>query len=116
MFSILRSTLSIFRNGSNIPDVPSRLHHLLMSPVTARAITPNYNFLAPTITEYVSKCGFKVKGLLRKRCKDCFFVVRDEGLHVVCKTHRRHKQMAMRKKPRNTWILSHATQGKVRPW
>nr|CAI5830440.1 unnamed protein product [Callosobruchus analis] len=42
--------------------------------------------------------------------------MRENRLFVLCKTHRRHKQMAMRKDERNTWILTHATQGKVRPW
>jgi large subunit ribosomal protein L36 len=61
-------------------------------------------------------CGFKVKGRLRRRCKDCYFVMRQERLLVLCKTHPRHKQMAMQKKPKNTWILTHATQSTVRPY
>jgi large subunit ribosomal protein L36 len=69
--------------------------------------------LSPLLTQ---TCGFKVKGRLRRRCKDCYFVMKDERLLVLCKTHPRHKQMAMQKKPKNTWILTHATQSKVRPF
>lgn len=67
----------------------------------------------PSLTQ---TSGFKVMGKVRLRCKDCYFVRRQERLYVICKTHGRHKQMASVKSPRNTWILSHATQGKVRPW
>lgn len=36
--------------------------------------------------------GMKTKSALKKRCKDCFFVVRRGRLFVVCKTNPRHKQ------------------------
>lgn len=72
--------------------------------------------LRPTQVTLVPSCGFKVKGRLKRRCKDCYFVVRDDRMFVICKTHPRHKQMAMVKKEKNTWILTHATMGKVRPW
>uniref|UniRef100_A0A1L8E122 Ribosomal protein n=1 Tax=Nyssomyia neivai TaxID=330878 RepID=A0A1L8E122_9DIPT len=61
-------------------------------------------------------CGFKVKGKLKRRCKDCYFVWRQQRLYVICKTHPRHKQMAMKKKEHNTWILTNASQSKVREW
>ncbi|XP_055701795.1 39S ribosomal protein L36, mitochondrial [Phlebotomus papatasi] len=61
-------------------------------------------------------CGFKVKGRLKRRCKDCFFVWRQQRLYNICKTHPRHKQMSMVKKDKNTWILTHASQSKVREW
>uniref|UniRef100_A0A2M4C306 Ribosomal protein n=1 Tax=Anopheles marajoara TaxID=58244 RepID=A0A2M4C306_9DIPT len=61
-------------------------------------------------------CGFKVKGRLKRRCKDCYFVMRQERLYVICKTHPRHKQMSMKKHDRNTWFLTDATQGKERAW
>nr|CAD7258729.1 unnamed protein product [Timema shepardi] len=65
---------------------------------------------------FIPVCGFKVKGKLKRRCKDCYFVMRQERLYVICKTHPRHKQMAMKKKEKNTWILTHATQGPIRAW
>ncbi|XP_024862711.1 39S ribosomal protein L36, mitochondrial [Kryptolebias marmoratus] len=36
--------------------------------------------------------GLKTKSSLKKRCKDCFFVLRRGRLYVYCKTHPRHKQ------------------------
>lgn len=36
--------------------------------------------------------GMKTKSSLRRRCKDCFFVLRRGRLFVFCKTNPRHKQ------------------------
>ncbi|KAJ3616363.1 hypothetical protein MTP99_003892 [Tenebrio molitor] len=71
---------------------------------------------APVVHDITPSCGFKVKGRVRRRCKDCYMVMREQRMYVLCKTHPRHKQMTLAKDPKNTWILSHATQGKVRPW
>lgn len=60
--------------------------------------------------------GFKLKRVLKRRCKDCYFVVRENRMHIICKTHPRHKQMAIQKPAKSTWILTHATQSPVRPW
>lgn len=60
--------------------------------------------------------GFKIKGRLKRRCKDCYFVVRQERHYVMCKSHGRHKQMSMKKSEKNSWILTDATQSKVRQW
>lgn len=72
--------------------------------------------LVPTIPMINSVCGFKIRGRVNRRCKACYFVVRDGRMHVICPKHPRHKQKAMWKKPHNTWILTHATQSPVRPW
>lgn len=61
-------------------------------------------------------CGFKFKRVLKRRCKDCYYVVRENRLHVICKTHPRHKQLAITKPEKSTWILTHAMQSKVRPY
>ncbi|XP_017777668.1 PREDICTED: 39S ribosomal protein L36, mitochondrial [Nicrophorus vespilloides] len=76
----------------------------------------NSGLLVPQATNVMQSAGFKVKGKLKKRCKDCYFVMREKRLFVICDTHRRHKQMSMVPDERNTWMLSHATQGKFRSW
>lgn len=72
--------------------------------------------LTPTIPTLVPTSGFKVVGKLKKRCKDCYKVVRHERAYIICKTKPRHKQMAMKKDEDKTWILSDATMGPKRPW
>uniref|UniRef100_A0A3Q3XLJ9 Ribosomal protein n=1 Tax=Mola mola TaxID=94237 RepID=A0A3Q3XLJ9_MOLML len=39
-----------------------------------------------------SVAGMKTKTALKRRCKDCFFVLRRGRLFVFCKTNPRHKQ------------------------
>ncbi|CAG9865162.1 unnamed protein product [Phyllotreta striolata] len=72
--------------------------------------------LQPITPSIVPACGFKIAGIVKRRCKSCVMVRTEERWLVLCKAKPRHKQMSMIKDPRNTWILSHATQSKVRPW
>lgn len=99
----------------------SRSFHLLSSSVASRLQT---NILAatstllpaPTLPQLTQTCGMKQKGILRRRCKACYFVRREGRLYNMCPAHPRHKQQQMMKSPKNSWILTHATQSKVRPW
>lgn len=115
MFSIVRNILTRLPVIIPKPIVSTACYHAL----TKTNILPQTTIsqlLAPKVINIVPVCGFKVKGRLRRRCKDCYFVVREQRLYVICKTHPKHKQMSMVKKEKNTWILTHATMGKVRPW
>uniref|UniRef100_A0A336M086 Ribosomal protein n=1 Tax=Culicoides sonorensis TaxID=179676 RepID=A0A336M086_CULSO len=89
---------------------------LSFMPTNPFAITQPTPLLQSSTPMVQQSCGMKVKGKLRRRCKDCYFVWREERLYVMCKTHGRHKQMSMKKKPHNTWTLTTASQSKVRPW
>lgn len=124
MWSMLR--VSLARMPTLIPKTPifeqsAAMFHALMKPsiISTSAETNKLvesNILTPFTPSVVPNCGFKVKGRLKRRCKDCYFVVRQQRLYVICKTHPRHKQMSMVPSEKNTWILTHATQGKVRQW
>jgi large subunit ribosomal protein L36 len=72
--------------------------------------------LTPKVPILLPSSGFKVKKKLKRRCKDCYFVVRQRRVYVICETHPRHKQMSMKAPDKCNWILSHATQSPVRPW
>lgn len=76
----------------------------------------NVSILQTTSPLLQLSCGFKVKGLLKRRCKDCYHVIRQNRSYIICKTHPRHKQMAMVQRPEKKWILTHAMQSKVRPY
>lgn len=69
-----------------------------------------------TSPQMMQTCGMKIKGRLRRRCRDCYFVMRQGRLYNMCPTHPRHKQAAIKVHPRVNWIITHATQSKVRPW
>lgn len=113
---------------TNLVESQSRTFGLLSSrtppstinvPVSGVAgiVASPHQFLRPRLTLLTQLCnGFKIKGRLKRRCKDCYFVVRQERTYVMCKSHGRHKQMSMKKSEKNTWILTDATQSKFRAW
>ncbi|XP_034481645.1 uncharacterized protein LOC117787272 [Drosophila innubila] len=76
--------------------------------------TNTAGLLAPLNALVQQVAGFKVKGRLKRRCSDCYVVVRQERGYVICPTHPRHKQMSMKKRDYKSWILTHATQSKER--
>lgn len=107
---------------------PARGFHMLMRPTAIATSTPAHStivqqlvpttnttsFLVPFNSLVQQVAGFKVKGRLKRRCKDCYIVVRQERSYVICPTHPRHKQMAMKKRDYKSWILTNATQSKER--
>lgn len=72
--------------------------------------------LQPILPIYNLIYGLKTKGCLQLRCKDCYFLCKNERWYVMCKTHPRHKQVKMKKREYKTWILTWASQSKVRGW
>lgn len=110
MLSVLKNTILQF--SKNSPRTVISGFHLLSFPNKV----PVRNILVPKLQNLMQTCGLKIKGVVKRRCKDCYMVMRDQRLYVECKTYGRHRQVSMAKKPKNTWILSHATQSKVRPW
>ncbi|KAL1502601.1 hypothetical protein ABEB36_007722 [Hypothenemus hampei] len=115
MFALVRRSLL---NSSKplhplYKNVIANVHSVFANGVKRTITDP---FLSSTVPTLIPSCGMKVVGKPRKRCEDCYFVRRQNRLHVMCKTHGRHKQMSMVKDPRNTWILTHATMSKKRPW
>ncbi|EEB10011.1 mitochondrial 50S ribosomal protein L36, putative [Pediculus humanus corporis] len=72
--------------------------------------------LSCTNLSIVPSCGMKVRAKLERRCKSCYFARIDGRMMVLCDSYGRHKQMALVKKAKHYWILSHCTQHKIRPY
>ncbi|XP_028030041.1 39S ribosomal protein L36, mitochondrial [Bombyx mandarina] len=86
-------------------------------PILNRISQPSVtNFVKPVIPLVTQISGIKIKGRVRRRCRSCYFVFRDERVYIMCSKFPRHKQMSMKPKPHNTWILTQASQSPVRPW
>ncbi|XP_047497977.1 39S ribosomal protein L36, mitochondrial-like [Penaeus chinensis] len=119
MQSLTMRCLSVLHRavpGCSISSVISPfMRPLHMMPIISREVIRK-PMLQPAPTLVVQSCGMKQKGKLSLRCDDCYYVMRKGRLYVMCKTKPRHKQMAMQKKEKNTWILTHATQSPNRPW
>lgn len=60
--------------------------------------------------------GFKVFGKVRKRCKDCYIVTRDQRVYNLCKTYGKHKQMSIRHTDKFYYVLTGVQQKKKREW
>ncbi|CAL4114902.1 unnamed protein product [Meganyctiphanes norvegica] len=101
-----------------VPELISSayLSRTFVSVNPSQNVTLQRPLLQATLPILTQTCGMKMKGKLRRRCKDCYFVWREGRFYVMCKSKGRHKQMSMVKKEKNTWILTHATQGTARPW
>lgn len=120
------SLINRFRQINALATITRSYHYLNRQTVVQSVFNTNNNnnttlinnnLLLKTVTPLINpNCGFKVKGKLKRRCKDCYFVVRGERLYNICKTHPRHKQMAMKKDDDKSWIITHATQSKVRSY
>lgn len=72
--------------------------------------------LQPELPVYNSVCGLKMKGRLQLRCKDCYYLCKNERWYVMCKTHPKHKQVQFKKREYKTWIITWASQSKIRGW
>lgn len=118
----IESALVIFFSEPNMQRLislvktVSALRPFIPTTINTNAIQSVTSFLSPWTPMTSAVCNFKIKGRLRRRCKSCYFVFRDERMYVICPKSPRHKQMAMKPKPHNTWILTHASQSPVRPW
>lgn len=72
--------------------------------------------LQPLLPIYNVTCGLKTKTLLHRRCKHCLLMWKNDRKYIICKAKPRHNQMERVKREKNTWILTHATQSKIREW
>lgn len=102
--SCMIRNFSLLSSNTVTPCITSASNNMITSFLQPKSFALNFDR------------GMKQLGRLKRRCKDCYFVMRHERLYVFCKTHPRHKQMAMKKKAKNTWLLTDATQSKKRAW
>lgn len=72
--------------------------------------------LQPSSTTYNLTCGLKMKTILHRRCRSCIVLWRNDRKYVMCKAKPRHNQVQRKKQEYKTWILTHASQSKVREW
>lgn len=104
-------------NRTNAGGLVQRSLHILSSPRTSFGVVAQPSLLAATGLPQMNQiAGFKVKAIVKRRCRDCFLVAHEGRVYNLCETHPRHKVMSMKKRPKSEYMLSHATQHKIRPW
>ena len=110
-----KSFVSIQNHSSSFASLPVMISCSISekrSPIASSLLHPQENGFGGLMP----RRNFKVVGKPQRRCQHCYLEVIDRRLYVFCEKHPRHKQMAMKKKEKKFWILTHATQSPKRPW
>ncbi|XP_006893240.1 PREDICTED: 39S ribosomal protein L36, mitochondrial [Elephantulus edwardii] len=105
MRTVAVSILHPFLHLHRCPAPSRGLSALLPGPLR-NAFLPDMGLLKPrwAVQPLLSDCptpalqpalGFKTKGAIKKRCKDCYLVKRRGRWFVYCKTNPKHKQRQM---------------------
>lgn len=84
----------------------SNVHKSKISSILLQPLLPIYNIV----------CGLKMKTVLRRRCKYCVLMWRNDRAYIKCREKPRHNQVERKKKEYKTWIVTYGTQTKVREW
>lgn len=104
-------TKIIHRNMHHICDkqYSNNLSNMYMNKISSI-------LLQPSLPMYNVICGLKMKTILKRRCKHCLLMWRNDRAYIKCKVKPKHNQVERKKKEYKTWILTHASQSKVREW
>ncbi|XP_046659333.1 54S ribosomal protein RTC6, mitochondrial [Homalodisca vitripennis] len=113
--NFLANTLKLSLTRSSVYLRPITRSSIFTEDVASRVTKA---FLQPVLPCLTLVSGFKVKYTVKRRCKDCYMVVRDGRMYNICPTHPRHKQMSFTpsQKTLNTRYITWASQSKIRPW
>ena len=92
--SLKRASYPLFCTGIG-SGISQRAISLLSKPTYSQIPSINSsraNFCSPQSVTVSQVDGYKAKGKIQKRCKDCYYVLREGVRYVECKTKPRHKQ------------------------
>ncbi|XP_076222289.1 mitochondrial ribosomal protein L36 [Nomia melanderi] len=104
--AIAARTMYHMSTKQSVNNLPNVFNNKIASGNLLQTIVPMYNVV----------CGLKMKTILHRRCRKCLFKWINGRLYVKCKAHPRHNQVQRQKKPKNTWILTFASQKPIRDW
>jgi len=92
-------------------------YHLMTTALVSRTTTTRLGLL-PTafLPTVVPSCTIKVKAYLKRRCKDCYSLVKGGRSYIFCKTHKRHNCASIVPSIKVTAIMTSATGRNWRPW
>ncbi|XP_051007028.1 39S ribosomal protein L36, mitochondrial [Acomys russatus] len=94
--SVMASVVDPLLHLSRLSVKPRAFSFLLGTLPNAKpsAEVPSLLWGRPLLSLQPSQ-GFKTKGVIKKRCKDCYMVKRRGRWFVYCKTNPKHKQRQM---------------------
>ena len=66
----------------------------------------------PSSPVFLQTAGIKHKAHVNKRCRHCYFQVKDEQLYVMCTANPKHYNAVRQKNKKwGNYVMTHATQG-----
>merc|ERR1740128_343140 len=82
-------------------------------PTKTNLLLPNGGILNNISVPVIQQtAGLKHVGVPKRRCKHCYFIVKDEVRYVMCTVHPRHKVAERQVATKfGNMILTHGTQG-----
>jgi len=84
------------------------------SSVNSAKISPllSENFLIQNSVQHIQVSGIKHYAKPPKRCRHCYYQVKDEQLYTMCTKNPRHYAAAKQKNKKwGNYVFTHATQG-----
>lgn len=92
--NVIVSAVNPLLRLSRCTATPRALSTLLLGPPRA-TVTAGAAAAASLRSCLQPALGFKTKGVIKKRCRDCYFVKRRGRWFIYCKTNPKHKQRQM---------------------
>ncbi|XP_044539788.1 39S ribosomal protein L36, mitochondrial [Gracilinanus agilis] len=102
MVMITSPLLHVSRYSAKPSSISAFLFSSRQNTVSLDADSMKYRTIThPFLSHYLLRSfqptlGFKTKAVLKKRCKDCYFVKRRGRWFVYCATNPRHKQRQLK--------------------
>ncbi|XP_019306392.2 39S ribosomal protein L36, mitochondrial [Panthera pardus] len=92
---MLACALSPLLRGSPGPAKPRALSTLLAGPLRTAGPAGPWPLPGRLLPGLQLALGFKTKGVIKERCRDCYRVKRRGRWFIYCKTNPKHKQRQM---------------------
>ena len=103
----LRQLSGCWSYRSLTPPSPSHLSPVPLSLSSSPLLAP-----ARSAVLVQQSAGIKHKAHVNKRCRHCYFQVKDEQLYVMCTANPKHYNAVRQKNKKwGNYVFTHATQG-----
>lgn len=111
---------SLYRASIKERNVPDMKFHTLLGQnrnmLKTMSLEKSEFFLLPNVYSVIPSKNVMVKVEVKKLCRDCYFLWKNERVYVYCKSHPNHKQVTRVPKDKDRFIITHETRNCKRPW
>lgn len=101
-------------------NVPALKFHTLMGQnrnmLKTMSLEKSEFFLSPNVYSVIHFKNLMIKDKVKKLCRDCYFLWKNERVYVYCKSHPSHNQATKVPRDKDRFIITHETRNCRRPW